>query len=50
MHRFSTGHPLIFHSLSTGGQSWISAIVSQFTLDSQRFQIEAVIPEDGTGR
>jgi len=47
---FSTGGPLIFHSLSTGGQSQISPPVSQFTADSQRLRIEAAIPEPGTGR
>jgi hypothetical protein len=47
---FSTGRPLIFHTLSTGRQSQISPLVSQFTADSQRFRIEAVIPEAGTGR
>jgi hypothetical protein len=41
---------MIFHTLSTGSQSQISAIVSQFTLDSQRFQIEAAIPDAGTAR
>jgi hypothetical protein len=47
---FSTGRPQIFHTLSTYRQSQISVLVSQFTLDSQRFQIEEAIPEAGTAR
>jgi len=50
MLRFSTGHPHDFPHLVHRQASLISALVSQFTPDSQRFQIEAAVPDAGTGR
>jgi hypothetical protein len=50
LHRFLHRPSLDFQHLIHQRESRISVLVSQFTADSQRFQIEAAFPDAGTGR